>query len=835
MTKTLMPMSMSVRFYRRLVATRHLVREPIGSGVPRSGARWPDDLVGRRWQRRRNCYACAGMSHGGLRWGALAGWGPSLWEVVSILRERRPRATVILASAFVGVASLICTGFAVVAARGVLVSNSFIVLKVGGLILGPGVPLLLAAFGYRGVKRALTGWPNAKATLLVRLTLLMCSVILVGLLGMLGPEPFMALLFALVGFTWLSDVLFRPWLSKLLLRLPSVSWPSHPALAIGGAVGVGSIMLPAVVDHGQTSLLQVFGVLLRFALIALFLSGLLDIFFVSPALRLLRRFWERRRVAGATAVVTIAGAIGALGLSSFMGGLHLVLVPLFIVLAGIWPTVLIARQVERTKACSLAVGLDVLLALVLGGDGFLLLNQRYLTATLSAAFLLPAAVWSGFLGWRWMTVSSRLWVRAASDIVLSVTLGTTVVAVLAWVASLANLSIDQVRFVKDMLGRLSAATDVPGWAWVVTYAVLAVLGAVLAVRATEQPSAVRRWQSLRLVPGIGAGERVVSAVHMTLLVTTLVGVAAPRVAAVPLQAHVRAQYLLATQDELVAIAERAAYEAIQSTFAQPSPAPARLAPLAAMLETVERVAGPDPGDERGVARRLGAVQATAISPAASKPGLAGSETASAVGDLPDPIRDAADARSDLDRLERREEEAKEAQETLRQSAELAASAVASALALPALPNATQLVQEYLAGLVEGSRLAEVFYKWAKSRWFHEAPAAEPDAGVDAVVPDPPHLRGAALADLGAEAHVDLDPVGMLELVRQEVAWLDISPLDGAVLIVFQAHVMHQQWLCQACDAHPRIAGLHPRGSDEEGSSGSVERPPVEERHPIIRP
>lgn len=613
--------------------------------------------------------------------------------------------------------------------------------------------------------------------------------------------------------------------------------PSHAAIALGAAPALGT-MLAAYTAPGSGKAPPLVGLLLGLALAAGCTGAAAQV--LDDLLPGLRRIQRSRRAVTFLTVAGVAGAVAALAWASLSGGIRDLLVPAFIVLSGVWPAVLLARQVTRVERAAgvwAAVGVDLLVSLVLGVAGFLLFNQRFLGATLPAALVVPAAVWSGLLTWRWMTRSSRLWVRAGSDVVLSVTLGVAVVVGLVWVADLADLSVDQVRFTRELLARLSEATDVPGWLWVAAYAALAIAGAVLALRAAQLRALVRRWQALELVPGVGAGERVMSAVHMTLLVTTLVGVAAPPAVALPLQAHARSQYLLATRDELDAEAARAAYEAIRATFTQGQVAPPRVAALGSLLARVRQVAGPDAADERGVAHRLGAIQAAAVAGAAPGRALSARETAAVLGQLAGPIRDAADARRRLDRLQGRQEDAGRARETLRQSAELAASAVANTLSVPALTNAAQLVQEYLAGLVEGSGIADAFFEWAKRRLLAEPAGEEPSAGVDLVMPDPARLRDAARADLEAEARVDLDFVGVLELEQVEVRWLQGPALDGAVELALQADVMHRQWLCQACDAHPPITGLRPRGQQEEGRPGGpvVERPPVVEPHPIGRP
>jgi hypothetical protein len=143
------------------------------------------------------------------------GFGPSLRVVLSALRWRRPPLAVLVGCLLVAVTALAFVALAVVFAWGLWANDDeFIVFKLVEVIVGPGVPLLLAIFGYRGIKRALIGHSYEPAMFLARLVAALCFLVTVFLVNTLltGEESWetsMVAPYAFLVFTWLPEAFFR--------------------------------------------------------------------------------------------------------------------------------------------------------------------------------------------------------------------------------------------------------------------------------------------------------------------------------------------------------------------------------------------------------------------------------------------------------------------------------------------------------------------------------------------------------------------------------------------------------------------------------------------------
>lgn len=109
------------------------------------------------------------------------------------------------------------------------------------------------------------------------------------------------------------------------------------------------------------------------------------------------------------------------------------------------------------------------------------------------------------------------------------------------------------------------------------------------------------------------------------------------------------------------------------------------------------------------------------------------------------MRDARDLRGRLDNLRAEQHQAAEVSAGAERSAHLAAIALASALPLPAgRADLPEVLQEYLAGLLEDSRLKDYLARWV-DRYGSSGAVAAPVT--DLVVPDPGQLEDAAASAL----------------------------------------------------------------------------------------
>ena len=146
------------------------------------------------------------------------------------------------------------------------------------------------------------------------------------------------------------------------------------------------------------------------------------------------------------------------------------------------------------------------------------------------------------------------------------------------------------------------------------------------------------------------------------------------------------------------------------------------------------------------------------------------------------LSDEAESTSKLDGAD------EESDKQVEEAADLAAKLVASTISIPSASDneVFQVVREYLSGLIEGSRLTDVF-----AAWLHHLPGASPPPAPDAeVTPDPARLEAAAAATLSevtTEQGMDdpvTDPNDDNDFAYQSAQ--GEGPLDAAVDIVNDA-------------------------------------------------
>jgi hypothetical protein len=357
-----------------------------------------------------------------------------------------------------------------------------------------------------------------------------------------------------------------------------------------------------------------------------------------------------------------------------------------------------------------------------------------------AGLLIPVGFWSSILTWKAMSRSRHVAVSAAADIVASLLLGTATVLCLVWVANLVGLPRAEVAGVRRAMDYVGSIVDVPWWVWTVLYLLLAAAGILVALR----PSLDRRRATVRVLPFVNAGRRVLTGLHIGLMLTVLIAVAAPRGLEATLRNQIKVKYTVAVQRVLADQGKQAAYEEIQRQFTTSSPQPVRVRPLSDMMEKIHAISRParrtgNATDvERGLARRLGQFQAATFDHGSPPPAHPTDPATSEVVRLDRHIRDAADLTARLDRLDSRQQQDDQITVRLERAAEAAAVAVASVVQLPDFgPNEIlQVVKEYLSGMVESSPLKEIFSAWARRAvGDNEVPPAD-----RLVVPDPWRLR-----------------------------------------------------------------------------------------------
>ena len=512
-------------------------------------------------------------------------------------------------------------------------------------------------------------------------------------------------------------------------------------------------------------------------------------------------------------------------------GVGAVLPALILALAGGWACVLTHRRVRGSRRRWVRHVPDVLAAVAVGLVLVVLFSRDPVAAGPVAGLLFPLGGWAAVRTWRAMTGSRRLVVRAAADIVFSLLLGADLVLLMVWGANLLDLPRAEVAAVRGTLQRAGSVAELPWWLWTVLYLLLAAVSLALALRPTWHAALPGWLRRLPVVPSIEAVRRALSGVHIGLLVTVLIAATAPAALAPTLHDQIEAQYAVALQKEFESEGEQAAYEEIRREFTQTGNLPPQARPpLTGIVSKIHQISPPRPGTqdatstERSIAQRIGRLQAVTLRVDAA-PTVLSTRAAVVVLAMPDrPTPDEGDLHERLDRLETQQQRADTVTRQVEGAADLAAIAVANALQVLDLgqTEVVQIVKEYLQGLVEGSRLKEVFFAWGRRL----TGATSPPATQDIVVPDPRRLLIAAFGTL-VEVRSN---VRFADPFSPDPVWqraLRESPADAVVDLVNEARYFDEgSGPCQGC---PR-----PLRPGEEPHLGPGRRE-VPYEHPPERP
>ncbi|MGH3248987.1 MAG: hypothetical protein ACRDOI_22670, partial [Trebonia sp.] len=365
----------------------------------------------------------------------------------------------------------------------------------------------------------------------------------------------------------------------------------------------------------------------------------------------------------------------------------------------------------------------------------------------SAGLLFPVAAWAGFRAWRAMNTSGWLAVRAAADITLSLLLGADVVLFVVWLANLLGLSRPEVAAVRGALERAGDLADLPWWLWIGLYAALALAAVAFAVWPTRLRRAIGLSARSRVVPAVDVIRRVLTGVHIGLLVIVLVAVAVPAAVFPVLRDQLVTQYTVSYQRQLEAAGEQAAYAEISEPFTTTT---ANRAVLADIVEKIHGIDHPRPGDdhatatEADIARRVGELQAATLLAAGANPAPPSADRSAAAGaaGFTAPIRDAPDLRTRTALLDEQETKEDAVHKRAEQAGDLAAATVAGLLSVPDIGSneVVQIVREYLSGLIEESPLKDTFAAWTERL----AGALRPPDAETLVVPQPVKLATEAM-------------------------------------------------------------------------------------------
>jgi hypothetical protein len=503
---------------------------------------------------------------------------------------------------------------------------------------------------------------------------------------------------------------------------------------------------------------------------------------------------------------------------------------IFVLVFGVWAVLLVRRRVARSRHRFLRGPPDVMFMAVFGVFLVFMFDRATLLTRPVAGLLIPVGVWASVRTWQAMSRSPHLAVNAAADIVLSLLLGTAMVLSLVWVANLVGLPRPAVATIRSVLDRIGSIVDVPWWVWVVGYLLLATAGVLATLWPARSGAPTEESGPARVLPFVNASRRVLSGLHIGLMLTVLIAVAAPPGLESTLRHQIKVRYTVAVQRVLADQATQSAYERIRQQFTAGSAQSVRPQPLTDMLEKIHSISRPaHRGDnatdtERSLARRLGQAQAGTFHHGPPPPAPPSDATVSAAADLDRPIRDADDLTDRLDRLDSRQQQEDQGNVQLERAAEAAAVAVASVLQLPDFGSneILQVVKEYLSGVVESSPLKEVFAAWARRAVADAVPPAD-----QMVVPDPRRIRIAAEVML-IEVHLKVrvaDPFAPDQARDRTSTEADIA---AAVDLANEARFLtERRGPCAGCP-RPLRPGEDP--FQRPGEPGREERPRPPEIH-----
>ena len=506
------------------------------------------------------------------------------------------------------------------------------------------------------------------------------------------------------------------------------------------------------------------------------------------------------RADATTAAALAATALAALIIWSgpaLAAALAAVLPAAFVAACGLWACLLTHRAPARHRARSPLLYLpDAIAASTIGIAAAVLVRRSLLTTEPATVLLFPIATWGSLRAWRAMNHARRLTVRAAADLTLSLLLGAELILFAVWLANLLGLSRAEVSVLRAVVDRTGRLADVPWWTWATVYLILAGTSVALG----RWPGPLRRVTDLlRVAPAVGVTRRVLTGVHIALLVIVFVAVAGPSAVTPLLRHQISARYDVALQRELEAARILDAYSWIRAGLVPVAPGSGALQEI---VVTILNIGGLSTGDQRiatesDLAQRLGRLQAMTLT-LSPPPG-----TSEAAGDNVPSLDE------DLGRLDAVEQEGDATLNQAEKIGEYVAAAVASTISIANVSDheVVQIVREYLSGLIEESPLKDIVAAWYRNiRWRTVPPPAD-----EIVDPDAARLEKAASAELDRTAPQGRDVTNTLKAIRDELPAIAAVELTNAT--------RYAQEETGPCDSICRLAA--PPGAPD----GPVVNPP----------
>jgi hypothetical protein len=517
----------------------------------------------------------------------------------------------------------------------------------------------------------------------------------------------------------------------------------------------------------------------------------------------------RKARIGAAVVVIAAGAILVAEAGTFLANtLAFLLPPAFVTACGLWLCALAFRRWHASASKWLNRVPDQV-AIATSAAALLVAADRYLlTAQWAMVLLFPIAIGGSLRLWIVMRKAGRLIIRAGADISLSLLLGCELVLFLIWLGNVLGMPRSEVDLIRTRLGSAGAYASIydGGRLWVGIYATLAAASVAFALYPGRLKTLIKWFNRLQLPQVVTVVQRVVTGVYIGILTIVFVGVTAPTALTPALQRQLKTTYVVALQRELKTEAEISAYNEIREEINKLA-SPGAVTVLGYLIQAIHQDAH-QPADSRSatgtekvLAYRVGEDQAAALN-LPSPPSLA--PTGPAVTDPADFGRPAHDAR-DLGKLATQTATAEnaggQAKQHLKVAFELTVAAVANAVPIPNISKneVTQILTQYISGLVDDSKVTGAFEDWLE----HIPRRKAPPSAETLVVPDPSNLENVAQHDLNHEAAVQgvavLPDVSSAVLSpAASIAQIDRAAIDDAVDNASQSQAVQETGTCPDC-------------------------------------
>lgn len=301
-----------------------------------------------------------------------------------------------------------------------------------------------------------------------------------------------------------------------------------------------------------------------------------------------------------------------------------------------------------------------------------------------------------------------------------------------------------------------------------------------------------------------AAQRVLIGFYIGILTIVFVGIAGPDALTPTLHRQLTATYVVALQRQLEMDAEASAYNEIREEIDQLTP-PGTVSVLVYLIQAIHHDANQKADShggtsaEEAVAYRVGQDQAAAIDlPSPPSPAPAALAAADSTG-FGKPVNDAPELSSLATETAAGESADDQASGHLKTALELAVSAVANFIPIPNVSKneVAQIATQFLSGLVDDTKVMEVFEAWLE----HTSHSEKPPSAEVLVVPDPDNLDNAAQADLDHVAitqDVTVLPNSVLPAPSASTAEIDQYLIDDAVSTASQAQEIQETGTCADC-------------------------------------